>query len=91
MRNMNMTIKKRKCLNNKEIAMKTTQKNTTETYEWITATMGNGRRRIEVLSWKRLAGIYYTARPSSRIRKAINIEARRCGYTPRTILGLNAE
>ena len=75
--------------------MKTTQKNTIkqtlETYEWLTATMGNGRRRIEVLSWKRLAGIYYAAKPGSKIRKAINTEARRCGYTPRTILGLNAE
>jgi hypothetical protein len=85
-------------------------KKTTETYEWLTATMRNGRRRIEVLSWKRLARIYDANRPgramagsrlgeasrsraaptSSRIRKAINTEARRCGYTPRTILALNA-
>ncbi len=47
-------------------------------------------RRIEKLSWKRLAGIYYAAKPGSKIRKAINSEARRCGYTPRTILALNA-
>jgi hypothetical protein len=65
-------------------------KKTTETYEWLTATMRNGRRRIEVLSWKRLARIYYANRPNSKIRKAINTEARRCGYTPRTILALNA-
>lgn len=63
----------------------------TETYEWLTATMRNGRRRIEVLGWKRLARIYDANRPGSKIRKAINTEARRCGYTPRTILALNAE
>jgi len=67
------------------------QRTTTETYEWLTATMRNGRRRIEVLGWKRLARIYYANRPGSRIRRAINAEARRCGYTPSTILALNAE
>ncbi|MCD4823047.1 MAG: hypothetical protein K8S55_00430 [Phycisphaerae bacterium] len=67
------------------------KKNATETYEWLTATMRNGCRRIEVLGWKRLARIYDANRPGSRIRKAINAEARRCGYTPRTILALNAE
>ena len=66
-------------------------KNTkTETYEWLMATTRLGRR-IEKLGWKRLAAIYYAAKPGSKIRKAINTEARRCGYTPRTILGLNAE
>jgi hypothetical protein len=75
--------------------MKTTRKNakkTTETYEWLMAELKNGQgRRIERLSWKRLAAIYYANRPGSRIRQAINREARRCGYTPRTILALNAE
>ena len=61
------------------------------TYQWLTATMKNGRRRIELLGWKRLAGIYFANKPGSRIRKAINAEARRCGYTPGTILALNAE
>ena len=61
------------------------------TVEWLTARMRNGRRRIEVLGWKRLATIYYTNKPGSAIRKAINAEARRCGYTPSTILNLNAE
>lgn len=74
--------------------MKTTRKttkNAPETYKWLMATMRNGHgRRIERLSWKRLAAIYYANRPGSRIRKAINREARRCGYTPRTILALNA-
>ncbi len=61
------------------------------TAEWLTAKMRNGRRRIEVLGWKRLAAIYYANKPGSAIRKAINAEARRCGYTPSTILALNAE
>ena len=94
MRNMNLWNKEYNYLNNKEITMKTTRKsnkkNATETYEWLMATTRLGRR-IEKLSWKRLAKIYYANRPGSRIRKAINSEARRCGYTPRTILGLNAE
>ncbi len=67
------------------------KKATPETYEWLTTTMRNGRRRIERLGWKRLARIYDANRPGSNIRKAINAEARRCGYTPRNILALNAE
>ncbi len=73
--------------------MKTTQKSTTknatETYEWLMTTTRLGRR-IEKLSWKRLAKIYFEAKPGSKIRKAINSEARRCGYTPRNILAINA-
>jgi len=88
----------------KDQTMRKNAKTTTETHEWLTATMRNGRRRIETLGWKRLASMYYAAKParasqrnaasqssSSKIRKAINAEARRCGYTPRTILALNAE
>ncbi len=66
-------------------------KSNTETHEWLTARGRDGRRRIEKLGWKRLARIYLAARPGSAIRKAINAEARRCGYTPRVILALNAE
>jgi len=29
--------------------------------------------------------------PGSAVRKSINAEARRCGYTPRTIIALHAE
>ena len=58
---------------------------------WLTATSRGGSRRIERLGWKRLAGIYRDCRPGSEVRKAIEREARRCGYTPRTILNLNAE
>jgi hypothetical protein len=86
----------------KEKTMKTTKKNTiqingyerpitTVTAEWLNARGRNGRRRVEVLGWKRLAAIYYANKPNSAIRKAINAEARRCGYTPSTILALNAK
>ena len=70
--------------------MKTTTRNTM-TAERLTARMRNGRRRIEVLGWKRLAAVYESHAPGSAVRKAINAEARRCGYTPSTILALNAE
>ena len=72
--------------------MKMTAKKTTAvTAQWLTARMRNGGRRVEVLGWKRLAAIYYANKPGSGIRKIINAEARRCGYTPSTILKLNAE
>ena len=85
----------------KETAMKTNKNSTIKiagrdtnieaiTAEWLTARMRNGRRRIEVLGWKRLAAIYEANKPGSAIRNAINAEARRCGYTPTTILALNA-
>jgi hypothetical protein len=67
------------------------KKPATETYEWLVATMRNGQKRIEILGWKRLAAMYYANRPGSPIRKAINREAHRCGYTPWKILYLNAE
>jgi len=57
----------------------------------LTARMRNGRRRIECLGWKRLATIYYANEPGSEIRKVIDTEARRCGYTLATILALNAQ
>lgn len=64
-------------------------KRSAETYEWLMAKGRGGVRRVETLGWKRLARIYDANRPNSPIRKAINAEARRCGYTPRVILGLN--
>ena len=62
-----------------------------ETYEWLMATGRDGRRRIEKLGWRRLTRIYLASAPGSAIRKAINAEARSCGYTPRTIIALHAE
>lgn len=59
--------------------------------EWLTSRGRNGRRRIETLGWKRLAAIYNANKPGSAIRKAIEAEARRCGYTPKTILTINAD
>jgi len=59
--------------------------------DWLLYRGRNSRRRIEALGWKRLASIYRSHAPKSAVRKAINAEARRCGYTPRTILALNAE
>ena len=70
---------------------KITKKETLGTHAWLTATMRNGRRRIETLGWKRLAGLYYASAPGSPIRKTIEREARRCGYTPSTILAMHAE
>ena len=70
---------------------KDTKKERPETHAWLTATMRNGRRRIETLGWKRLARLYHASAPGSPIRKAINAEARRCGYTPKTILAMHAE
>ena len=69
----------------------TTKNAKIESLEWLTATMRNGRRRVETLGWQRLARIYAVAGPASPIRKAIEHEARRCGYTPRTILALHME
>ena len=66
------------------------KKTNIETHEWLTARGRDDRRRIEKLGWRRLARIYLAARPGSGIRKAINAEARRCGYTPRTIIALHA-
>ena len=71
-------------------AKRTAKKVVPETYEWLMATTRLGRR-VERLGWKQLAKIYYANRPGSKTRKAINAEARRCGYRPSTILALNAE
>lgn len=70
-------------------AKKTTKK--AENAGWLLARNRNGRCRVERLGWKRLAAIYAAARPGSAVRRAVNAEARRCGYTPSTILALNAE
>ena len=59
-------------------------------YEWLMVRGCDGRRRMERLGWTRLARLYYANRPNSPVRKAINAECRRLGYTPRVILGLNA-
>ena len=58
------------------------------TVAWLTGTMWRGRPRIEALSWRKLAAIHeYTT--DAEVRRVIRREARRCGYTPNTILGLH--
>jgi len=82
--------------NGKDDAMKTNRKTAKRTDErktaaWLTGRYRNGRRRVEVLGWKKLAGMWNTARPGGPVRRAIAAECRRCGYRPTTILSLNAE
>jgi len=60
------------------------------TVEWLTARMRNGHRRIEALGWRKLAAIHHYTR-NNKVWDAINREARRCGYTPATILALHLE
>ena len=60
------------------------------TAAWLAATMRNGRRRVEVLGWARLAMLYLAAPPASGVRRVICREARRCGYTPSTIVAIHA-
>lgn len=67
-------------------ATKTAQR---DTYEWLMERNRHGVRRIEKLGWKHLAKIYDAAQPGSFARVAIQKEARRCGYLPDMILGLN--
>ena len=59
--------------------------------EWLMTRGRDGRRRIEKLGWKRLAAIYVAKHSDRQIRHAIQAEARRCGYTPSTILALHYE
>jgi len=75
----------------KNAKTKTNAKDAAATLRWLLAAGRGGIRRIERLGWKRLAGIHLASRPGSAVRKAINAEARRCGYTPRTIIALHAE
>ena len=70
--------------------MKTTKTNATKAQDAAIREALRGRR-IDRVSWKTLARAYAAARPGSLVRKAINAECRRCGYTPSTILALNAE
>jgi hypothetical protein len=59
------------------------------TCEWLMHKGRTGTRRIETLGWGRLARIFNTSEPNSAVRRIILAECRRCGYTPRMILGLN--
>jgi len=56
---------------------------------WLMANGRDGQPRIRKLTWGRLARIYKTRRTDRKVRPAIEGEARRCGYTPATVLVLN--
>ena len=56
---------------------------------WLMARGRRGEPRIRKLSWGRLARIYDSRGADRAVRQAIEREARRCGYTPATILELN--
>ena len=58
---------------------------------WLTRRHRAGDPQVEVLDWKKLAAMYMAARPGSAVRKAINAECRRLGYTPRNIIALHFE
>ena len=58
---------------------------------WLTRRPHDGHRRVEIASWEKLAAMYMAARPGSAVRKVINAECRRLGYTPRNIIALHAE
>ena len=69
---------------------KTRMTNATMIARYLTTKNRAGRRPIEAVGWKRLAAIYRATTDAS-VCRAIGREARRCGYTLRTILALNAE
>lgn len=69
--------------------MKTTKTNAKNAKRRVAGIFGG--RRIDRMAWRTLARIYQAARPGSAARKMINAECRRCGYTPRIVLGLNAD
>jgi len=74
----------------KKTTMKKTDGTTREgTIAWLRAKGRRGIARIEALSWGRLARLYNANRPGSAVRRAINAEARRLGYTPWVILWIN--
>jgi len=74
---------------------KTTKTTKTDIYDTAMASMLKSRDRggmpkVQTLGWKRLAEIYHSAKPGTKVRRMINAEARRCGYDPKIILSLNA-
>ena len=68
--------------------MKTTKmQKACDTLAWLKAEgCTKGLPRIKTLAWSRLTRIYDRQPIGSPIRRAIEREARWCGYTPRTIL-----
>lgn len=69
---------------------KNNETNANATYEWLMARNAQGHKRIDRLSFGRLASIYHSRKATSQIRRAIERAARRCGYRPAIVLGLIA-
>ena len=85
---MNTAIKN-EAGNEKEATMQT-KKNGEATIKWLTAPNRSGVPRLRTLSWGRLNRIYRARSATPAVRKAIEREARLCGYRPASILSLNA-
>ena len=69
-----------------------TKNNKTQTQgslKWLMATVRKGEPRIRTLSWGRLSRIYHSKTTETAVRRLIEREARRSGYVPAMILGLN--
>ena len=69
--------------------MTTKTKNAPESLAWLMTRTRRGLRRIQTLGWGKLARIH--SQGDRNDRSAIEREARRCGYEPATILGLNSD
>ena len=67
-----------------------TTKPAPETLVWLTAANRSGFRRIERLSWGRLARIYNSKKATPAVKRAIERHARRCGYERSMKLYLSA-
>lgn len=57
--------------------------------DWLMARTATGETRIRALTWGQLARIYHAKAATPAVRNAIRREARRCGYEPGMVLGLN--
>jgi len=57
--------------------------------EWLMARTVTGETRIRMLAWRQLARIYHAKVATPAVRNAIRREAKRCGYEPGMVLGLN--
>ena len=57
--------------------------------EWLMAKTATGETRIRTLTWGQLARIYHAKAATPAVRNAIRREAKRCGYEPEMVLGLN--
>ncbi len=57
--------------------------------DWLMAKTATGETRIRTLTWGQLARIYHAKAATPAVRNAIRREARRCGYEPGMVLGLN--